>query len=736
MTRASAIVAFYQRQARLIWEWRATRLSLVRRSLLTLLGSVLALKLITLISVDLVIDANGPLLVAAILLTILNGLARPILLWLLSPLPVLAVQIAGLLFEVALVAGLGRYVPGVHVGAGLAPIRDAVALTILNALFSELLRTADDRSYFGTQVRRLAAGGPKGQVPGYPGLLVVQIDGLSLPVLQEQMRAGRMPFLARLFRDKVLTLTPWFPLLPPVTPASQAGILHGNNDEIPGFRWYEKSTERLMVANTPADAAEIVRRRSNGTGFLADNGACIGNLVTGDAPRSYLTMATIGDSGREPGDERSLHGLFVSQMNYLRLAVLTVGEVFKELYQAERQRGAAIEPRMHRNLSYALERALTNVALRNLSTALVIEEMFGGTPAIYVDYTSYDAVAHHVGPERAEAVDSLAGIDQAISILAQAAEDAPRPYRIVVISDHGQSLGSTFRQRHGELLEDVVRSMLGETSATRWASERDDQSGAAAMFLAELGRGRGMRRAMIKRAADRSWRRAASRSEWAASAVSQASTRGSAPGPSTTGGDAKPAGTVLEPELGLVGCASGNLALLYFTFQPGRVSLEDLTARYPHLVDSLVAHPGVGIVVAHSSTEGPVVRSKTGRMRLSDGVVEGEDPLAPYGPHARAALARLDTFGNTGDLAIISPIDPVTGEVLSYEELVGSHGGLGGWQQEPFLMRPAEWELRSPTLVGAPAVYGELMGWLADLRSGTPRPNPAQPQSAHGNLAG
>ena len=51
-------------------------------------------------------------------------------------------------------------------------------------------------------------------------------------------------------------------------------------------------------------------------------------------------------------------------------------------------------------------------------------------------------------------------------------------------------------------------------------------------------------------------------------------------------------------------------------------------------------------------------------------------------------------------------------------------------------MRPAEWELRSATLVGAPAVYGELMGWLADLRSGAAPPDPAQPQSSEGNRAG
>ena len=98
-----------------------------------------------------------------------------------------------------------------------------------------------------------------------------------------------------------------------------------------------------------------------------------------------------------------------------------VGEVVKELYQAERQRGWAVEPRMHRDLHFAIERAATNIALRTVSTALVIEEMYGGAPTIYVDYTGYDAIAHHCGPERAEAIDALDGIDRAIGSLLKAA---------------------------------------------------------------------------------------------------------------------------------------------------------------------------------------------------------------------------------------------------------------------------------------------------------------------------
>ena len=46
-----------------------------------------------------------------------------------------------------------------------------------------------------------------------------------------------------------------------MTSASQLGILHGNNDFVPAFRWYERDRQKLMVSSNPRDAAEIVRSR-------------------------------------------------------------------------------------------------------------------------------------------------------------------------------------------------------------------------------------------------------------------------------------------------------------------------------------------------------------------------------------------------------------------------------------------------------------------------------------------
>jgi putative membrane protein len=56
--------------------------------------------------------------------------------------------------------------------------------------------------------------------------------------------------------------------------------------------------------------------------------------------------------------------------------------------------------------------------------------------------------------------------------------------------------------------------------------------------------------------------------------------------------------------------------------------------------------------------------------------------------------------------------DPETGEVAAFEELVGSHGGLGGDQSSSFLMFPAAWEMESAPIVGACALHAQLKRWL------------------------
>jgi hypothetical protein len=161
-------------------------------------------------------------------------------------------------------------------------------------------------------------------------------------------------------------------------------------------------------------------------------------------------------------------------------------------------------------------------------------------------------------------------------------------------------------------------------------------------------------------------------------------------------------------------CASGNLAHVYFTVSDERLTVEELEALHPGLVGALTAHPGVGFLLVRSA-DGPLVLSARGIQHLADGRVVGKDPLAPFGPRAADHLRRLDAFRDVGDIVVNSAFDPDLGEVEAFEELVGSHGGLGGPQNQPFILHPAELEPGPEPLIGAPAVNAQLRAWARTL---------------------
>ena len=102
--------------------------------------------------------------------------------------------------------------------------------------------------------------------------------------------------------------------------------------------------------------------------------------------------------------------------------------------------------------------------------------------------------------------------------------------------------------------------------------------------------------------------------------------------------------------------------------------------------------------------------------------MEGEDPLAGFGTHAARHLRRTDGFAHCADIMLNSTYWPQTDEVAAFEELVGSHGGMGGTQSYPFLLHPADLELPGEELVGPEAVHRHLRRWLVELGHDEYRP--------------
>ncbi|HSS03986.1 MAG TPA: alkaline phosphatase family protein, partial [Solirubrobacterales bacterium] len=477
------------------------------------------------------------------------------------------------------------------------------------------------------------------------------------------------------------------------TGACQAGLLHGDNEDMPAFRWWEKERRAAIVTNHPRDAEELERRHSDGRGLLHADGASRANILSGDAPHSMLTMSTALRRRRPIG--RDYAAYFAQPYGVARTLVLIAADLVRERRAARSQVRDDVRPRIARSRSYALVRAWATVVQRDLQVAAVVGDILAGRPTIYTTFLAYDEVAHHSGIERHDALAVLRDLDRQIARVAAACPEGPRPYRLVVLSDHGQSQGETFRDRFGETLEEMVRAACDPESTVAVEGAEDDALAYLSTGLTEMARDDTTAARTV---------RVATRSRRANGAVNlEGEARSSI----------EHAHADEVPELSVM--ASGCLGLISFPREPGRLTLERIEALYPSLIPTLRNHPGVGFVLVRSERCGATVLGRGGTRFLDEERIEGEDPLAPFGPNAAAHVTRTDGFAHCADLMINSSIWPQFGEVAAFEELVGSHGGLGGTQCFPFVLHPAELEWPADEVIGAERVHRVFRGWLAQL---------------------
>ena len=134
-----------------------------------------------------------------------------------------------------------------------------------------------------------------------------------------RQRADNGPLAARRAH---IELTRWETDWSSQTGACQAGLLHGNNFDMPAFRWWEKERGAAIVTNHPRDAAELERRHSDGRGLLFSDGASRANIVSGDAPHSLLTMSTVLRRERHGRIGQDYFAYFANPYNVTRTIVL------------------------------------------------------------------------------------------------------------------------------------------------------------------------------------------------------------------------------------------------------------------------------------------------------------------------------------------------------------------------------------------------------------------------------
>jgi uncharacterized membrane protein YvlD (DUF360 family) len=610
---------------------------------------------------------------AALLLGIVNLIIRPLILLLAMPLGWIVIFLLGFFINAVVLMITSAILPGFTVDGWWSAFLGGLVLAFVNMLLIELLNIDNEESFYNNLIKSQAARQAEPVDPeAGRGVVMLEIDGLSYWHVKKAVEDGYMPTIKKLIDDQGYEFSRVDCGIPSSTPACQAGILQGTNVNMPAFRWLDKETNR-MISGGP-QMAEVEQQLSTGQGLL-EGGTSIGNMFSGDADKAILTFSRITASTKEEKKKRAqdMYLLMRNPYFFMRVLVLFFGDVIREVWQYMQQRRKNVQPRLNRlHNGYPLLRAGVNIFLRDVGAYFTVLDIIRGVPAIYTLWAGYDEVAHHSGPWTRDAMLTLRQFDSIVNhILVAIERDAPRPYELIMLSDHGQSFGHTFEQRYEMGILDFVKEQLPHgTSAVATGGGDDGTIGVTAM-MSEL---ENMQDSDLT------------------------GTVGNAVVKQThqamkTNLDQQPGTQEVDPT-NVTLSYSGNMALLYFDLYPRKITLNELNAAYPGMVDNLVQHEGVGFVVAYEDDGTPIVFGKGGARNLHTGDVTGDDPMEQFGDVELRSwqVRRIADFPNAGDLILNSPVYP-DGTVAAYEELIGSHGGLGGEQTDAFIFHPPDMEI-------------------------------------------
>jgi hypothetical protein len=533
------------------------------------------------------------------------------------------------------------------------------------------------------------------------GLVALQIDALAYSDLRRALELGYCPTIARLLDDEGFHLRRWFSGLPSATPYCQAGIFHGENDEIPAFRFYDRRARRIITCNAP-DSVQYIRDRIHAPGALAGGSSYV-NLLDGDAETVAFTIATRERSSifRRLGGARMALLILAHPIRVARMGIQSVAEWLREEY--ERLRHELAGKATHAEGIFPFLRVFTNVVVRELQTMAIMLDIYLGIPIIYSTFMQYDELGHHYGPSSRVSLGDLRRTDARINeIWRMIGAVSSRPYDLVILSDHGMTPASSYRVRFGESLGTTVQRMLesdarqaGITPLSSLMSvappgEYVDlgaqivDEAAAATDARYVRTGRVLRRI-------RDWLR----SRYGVREL------------------VWPEKYWMSQRHDVVVTFSSSLAHVYFADSLDPLALPDIARdrRRSHLYAAMLAHAGIGVLCARLR-EGVHVESASGRALIVGeqlDVLEGVNPLEPYGtePCVLRAVASLVRQPNAGDIVIFGAYDGY--DIISFDDQVGAHGSAGGDQVWPFLVTPPQVDVSRERIEDAKDIHRVVM---------------------------
>jgi hypothetical protein len=127
-----------------------------------------------------------------------------------------------------------------------------------------------------------------------PGLLLIQIDGLSRSQFERAWEAGRVPFLRRLITRESHQLHTMYSGMPSSTPAVQGELFYGQRCAVPAFAFREADRGEIVRMFDQSAARAVEWRLAKEGEPLLKNGSAYCDIYSGGADQAHFCASTIG----------------------------------------------------------------------------------------------------------------------------------------------------------------------------------------------------------------------------------------------------------------------------------------------------------------------------------------------------------------------------------------------------------------------------------------------------------
>jgi type I phosphodiesterase/nucleotide pyrophosphatase len=299
-------------------------------------------------------------------------------------------------------------------------------------------------------------------------LVILHIDGLSAAMLERALDAGEMPNTRRLIEAEGYEIHRYRCGVPSTTPFAQAGILYGDNSEIPSFRWWDRDRQLLVKFGAGSTFTKVADKYFQSCTPLTQDGACIAACYPAGAKDTF-GIAYQDRSYLQPGDSRSAASVLVPYLaNPVHLGDW-VSQTARVAVRMARDLTTSRSKGHHAARTYVLTDVVEEIFIHHLTRYAVEKAMREGYSPIYAGFYAFDETAHAFGPSDPAARRILKHVDHSIARIAKARGDR---YEMVVLSDHGQVDSIPFK------LADLLPGRPRVTAS----------GGLAHIYLAETGR--------------------------------------------------------------------------------------------------------------------------------------------------------------------------------------------------------------------------------------------------------